>query len=200
MSPPHHPKEALVFHALTPEAPLDPEVRAHLDGCPSCARAAEQLRGAATWLLQGEPPVAAPERVLAALRAEMTGPHRLQRFAEQVAALLDIGAEAARALLARVDTAQDWLTAPGVSVLAVPSGPRVADAVATLCRFEPGAGVDDHPHEAREDTLVLEGGFRDSLGHEVWPGESLTMPAGSHHALTALPGVPCLCLVVAHLS
>jgi len=84
-------------------------------------------------------------------------------------------------------------------VLPAPTGPRAADALATLCRIQPGSGLEDHLHEAPEDTLVLEGGFRDSAGHELWPGEALTMPAGSHHALTALPGVPCLCLVLARL-
>ncbi len=200
MSPPNHPKEALVLHALTPQAPLAAEVRAHLDSCASCAQAAEELLGAASALLTGETPLEAPEGVLASLREEMTGPRRLERLAGQVASFLDIDVEAARALLARVDVAEDWLITPGIAVLAVPTGPRAAEALATLCRIEPGAGLDDHAHEAPEDTLVLQGGFRDTEGHELWPGDTLTMPAGSHHALTALPGVACLCLVVAHLA
>lgn len=175
-------------------------MRAHLDSCESCAQAAAELLGTASQLLTGEVPVAAPEHVLSALREEMTGPRRLERFAGQVATFLDIDLGAARALLARVDVADDWLVTPGVSVLAVPTGPRAADALVTLCRIEPGAGLDDHAHEAPEETLVLQGGFRDTQGHELWPGDTLTMPAGSHHALTALPGVACLCLVVAHLA
>ncbi len=195
-----HPKEALVQHALSPQLPLAPEVRAHLESCPSCDRAARELLGAASQLLRGESPAEAPDNVLAALRREMTGPRRLERFVGQVAAFLDIDADAARALLASVDTQEDWLNTPGISVRAVPTGPRAAQALATLCRIEPGSGLEDHGHDAPEDTLVLEGGFRDSSGREFWPGESLTMPAGSHHALTALPGVPCLCLVLARLA
>ncbi len=195
-----HPKEALVQHALAPQLPLPPEVRAHLEGCPSCARTAKELVGVASQLLQGERPVTAPDGVLAALRAEMTGPGRLLRFTAPVAAFLDIDVDAARSLLASVDAPEDWLSTPGVSVRAVPTGPRGAPALATLCRIAPGCGLDDHGHDAPEETLVLEGGFADSSGREFWPGESLTMPAGSHHAVWALPGVPCLCLVLARLA
>jgi anti-sigma factor ChrR (cupin superfamily) len=199
MATPRHPKEALVLHALTPQLPLSEEVLAHLESCGSCAAVAKDFARAATLLLRSEAPTEAPEQVLAALRAAMTGPRRLERFVIQVAAFLDIDAARARALLADADTSQDWLSADGISVLPAPTGPRSADALATLCRIQPGSGLDDHLHEAPEDTLVLEGGFRDSAGHELWPGDSLTMPAGSHHALTALPGLPCLCLVLARL-
>jgi anti-sigma factor ChrR (cupin superfamily) len=199
MAPPHHPKEALVLHALSPESPLSEEVRVHLLSCRSCAEAAKDFASAASLLLRTEAPAAAPDRVLLALREVMRGPRRLERFGGQVAAFLDIDAAAARTLLASADTSEDWLTAEGISVLPAPTGPRAADALATLCRIQPGSGLEDHLHEAPEDTLVLEGGFRDSAGHELWPGEALTMPAGSHHALTALPGVPCLCLVLARL-
>jgi anti-sigma factor ChrR (cupin superfamily) len=199
MASSRHPKEALVRHALEPDSPLAPEVRAHLEGCQSCAAAAADLAHAASLLLSAQPPSAPPEKVLAALRSAMTGPGRLERFVSQVASFLGIDEAAARALLARADTSEDWLTADGISVLSAPTGVRAADALATLCRIQPGAGLDDHLHEAPEDTLVLEGGFRDTAGHELWPGDVLRMPAGSHHAVTALPGVPCLCLVLARV-
>ncbi len=199
MASPHPPKEALVLHALTPESPPSEEVRAHLETCPSCVAAAKEFSGAAALLLRAEAPGDAPQKVLVALRAAMTGPRRLDRFVDQVASFLDIDAARALALLARADTLEDWLTAEGISVLSAPTGPRAADALATLCRIQPGAGLDDHVHEAPEDTLVLEGGFRDTAGHELWPGDALSMPAGSHHALRALPGVPCLCLVLARV-
>jgi anti-sigma factor ChrR (cupin superfamily) len=199
MAPSRHPKEALVLHALAPDVPLPPEVRAHLETCRSCAASAEELLGAAALLLSAEPPVAAPDKVLLALRSAMTGPRRLERFVGQVAEFLDVDEAAARALLARADTAEDWLTAQGVSVLSAPTGPLAQDALATLCRIQPGSGLDNHVHEAPEDTLVLEGGFCDTVGHELWPGDTLRMPAGSQHALTALPGLPCLCLVLARL-
>jgi putative transcriptional regulator len=199
MVSPHHPKQALVLHALAPETPLPPEVSAHLETCASCAAVAKELLSAAALLLSAQAPQAVPDRVLAALRAEMTGPRRLERFVGQVARFLDIDEAAARTLLQSADSSEDWLTAEGISVLSAPTGPRAADALATLCRIQPGSGLDDHLHEAPEDTLVLEGGFSDTSGHELWPGDALTMPAGSHHALTALPGVPCLCLVLARI-
>jgi anti-sigma factor ChrR (cupin superfamily) len=198
MAPPH-PKEALVLHALHPEAPLPEAVRTHLLTCESCAESARELAGAADLLLHAEAPAVAPDRVLANLREAMTGPRRLERFVGLVAGFLDIDEAQARSLLLSVDSQDDWLTADGFSVRPAPTGPRAADALATLCRIQPGSGLDDHQHEAPEDTLVLEGGFKDSAGHELWPGDALTMPAGSHHALTALPGLPCLCLVLARL-
>jgi predicted ChrR family anti-sigma factor len=194
-----HPKQALVLHALAPGAPLAPEVSAHLETCTSCAAVAKELLGAASLLLSAQPPSAVPDRVLAALRAEMTGPRRLERFVGQVARFLDIDEAAARTFLQSADASEDWLTAEGVAVLSAPTGPRASDALATLCRIQPGSGLDEHVHEAPEETLVLQGGFADTVGHELWPGDALTMPAGSSHALTALPGVPCLCLVLARL-
>jgi putative transcriptional regulator len=199
MASPHHPKEALVLHALAPQTPLPEGVRAHLETCPSCASMLKELLAAAALLASAEAPVPAPDSVLQLLRQAMRGPHRLERFLGMVAGFLDVDEASARALLARADTSEDWLTAGGVSVLSAPTGPAAADALATLCRIQPGAGLEEHEHEAPEDTLVLEGGFRDSQGHELWPGDALTMPKGSRHALTALPGVPCLCLVLARL-
>jgi putative transcriptional regulator len=199
MAPPPHPKEALVLHALDATSPLPEEVRTHLVSCETCAAWAKELDGAAAQLVRTAAPSPAPDKVLAAVREAMTGPRRLERFVGRVATFLDIDEGAARALLAGVDTAEDWLTAEGISVRPAPTGPRAKEALATLCRIQPGAGLDDHEHEAPEDSLVLEGGFRDSEGHELWPGDALTMPAGSHHALTALPGVPCLCLVLARV-
>jgi putative transcriptional regulator len=200
MAAPTHPREALVLYALAPDCPLPPDVSAHLETCPSCAASARELLSAAALLLSSQAPQAAPDRVLAALRAEMTGPRRLERFVGRVARVLDIDEAVARAFLENADASGDWLTAEGVSVLSAPTGPRAADALATLCRIQPGSGLDEHLHEAPEDTLVLEGGFSDTVGHELWPGDALTMPAGSSHALVALPGVPCMCLVLVRIS
>lgn len=200
MSPKAHPRDTLVRHALDPASALPPEVRAHLDGCPDCAGELEAMRAATGRLLQIHPVAVAPDRVLRAVREAMTGPRRLDRFLSTVANLLDIDEAAARTLLGQADGEDGWLTAGGVAVRPAPTGPRASDALATLCRIQAGAGLDDHLHDGPEDMLVLEGGFRDTDGHELWPGEQLTMPPGSHHALVALPGVPCLCVVLARIA
>jgi anti-sigma factor ChrR (cupin superfamily) len=64
-----------------------------------------------------------------------------------------------------------------------------------LVRVEPNAVFPLHPHEGPEQVLVLEGGYRDSAGLEVWRGEVQLMAAGTEHFFTAFD-VGCICASV----
>jgi putative transcriptional regulator len=44
--------------------------------------------------------------------------------------------------------------------------------------------------------LVLEGGYRDSTGVEVWRGEVQDMAGGTEHDFVAFEGIGCVCASV----
>ncbi|MGO8970865.1 MAG: cupin domain-containing protein [Myxococcaceae bacterium] len=132
----------------------------------------------------------------------VSGPQRLDRFCDALARFFDVGEAAARALLARVDVAEEWMEGPdaGISVLPVEAGPRAQAALASLVRLPAGVTLSEHPHVGREQLFVLEGGFADSVGHVVWPGETLEMAAGTVHSMWGLPGPACVCAALLWLD
>ena len=120
---------------------------------------------------------------------------RLDHFCDALARFFDFDEARARQLLARIDMPEEWMDgpAPGITVLPVETGPGVAQALASLVRLPAGVTLSAHPHLGREQLFVLEGGFADSEGHVVWPGETLEMAAGTAHSMWGLPGPACVC-------
>ncbi len=197
MALPAHPIDDLAALALAGQAPSG-EVAEHLRGCPDCRAQLDRLRDAAGQLGLAVEPLAAPESVRASLRQQMTGPRRLQRFADRLAAFFDLDRQGALDLIRRLDIPAEWMDGPdaGISVLPVQTGPRAANALAGMVRLPDGVTMLAHPHVGLEQILVLEGGFGDSAGHVVWPGETLEMPIGSEHAMWGLSGPDCLAAVL----
>jgi hypothetical protein len=136
-----------------------------------------------------------PAEVLRTVRGMLSGPRRLDGYATSLARFFDIAEAAARQLLARIDVAEEWMEGPdaGISVLPVEAGPAAQSALASLVRLPPGVTLSEHEHVGKEQLFVLEGGFADSAGHVVWPGERLEMGAGTRHSMWGLPGPPCVC-------
>jgi putative transcriptional regulator len=136
-----------------------------------------------------------PAAVLRTVRGLLASPRRLDGYANTLSRFFDFGETEARALLARIDVAEEWMEGPdvGISVLPVAAGPRVQTALASLVRLPTGVTLSEHEHVGREELLVLEGGFADSLGHVVWPGETLEMAVGTSHSMWGLPGPACVC-------
>jgi hypothetical protein len=155
----------------------------------------DRVRRAVAAMARAAQPAEERAAILQTLRESLTGPRRLDRFVAAVARFFDIAEGDARALLQRIDTAEEWMEGPdvGITVMPVMAGERVNTALASLVRLPPGVTLGSHVHIGREQLLVLEGGFADSAGHVVWPGETLEMPAGSEHAMWGLPGPPCVC-------
>jgi putative transcriptional regulator len=133
--------------------------------------------------------------VLRTVRGLLSKPRRLDHYADSLSHFFDFGEAEARALLARIDVSEEWMEGPdvGISVLPVAAGPRAQSALASLVRLPPGVTLSEHEHVGREQLLVLEGGFADSAGHVVWPGETLEMRAGTRHSMWGLPGPACVC-------
>jgi anti-sigma factor ChrR (cupin superfamily) len=67
-----------------------------------------------------------------------------------------------------------------------------------LIRMQPGCRYPAHRHNGVEEVLILQGGYRDSLG-EHRAGDYLINEAGSRHHPIALEGSgDCIMLAIAH--
>ena len=123
---------------------------------------------------------------------------RLSYLVSQVAALFDLSLQAAGELLARAERDESWEEgpAPGVMLMPVNAGPQVPEALTALVRLSSGATFPRHPHFGAERVLVLEGGYRDSSGVEVWRGEIQEMAPGTEHDFVAFDGIGCVCASV----
>lgn len=168
----------------------------HVRDCTACQAGASKL-GLALDALEGgtvgRVPVPAPAGGLAKLLARArTG--RLDYFIPELMKLFDVDEAVAKAALARVER-NDWEEGPGpgVGLIGVNAGPRIKGALTALVKLEPGATFPHHPHPGDEEVLVLEGGYRDSHGVEVWRGEVQPMAAGTSHSFTAFADVGCIC-------
>lgn len=172
----------------------------HVRSCAVCQAAAPKL-GVAIDALEGgtvgrvpeEPPAGGVERVLARARSG-----RLSYFVAQVAALFDISTEEAALLLARAERNEGWEEGPseGVQIMTVNAGPKVPEAMTALVKLAGGATFPLHPHFGPERVMVLEGGYRDSTGVEVWRGEVQDMSPGTEHDFVAFDGIGCVCASV----
>lgn len=149
-------------------------------------------------LLEGLEPLAPSatlrERVMASARA----PGRLARFADKLAAMIDVTIDKAKELLDRAADASLWERdlVPGLDALWVEGGPAVAGCVRGFARLAAGAAFPVHTHLGEETTLVLEGAMIESGGAVVRPGETLVMKAGDTHSYAAAGGGPDLVFFV----
>ncbi len=168
----------------------------HVRTCADC-RAAQEKLGRALDMLHAQPassvPTGAGERLLARARQG-----RLAYFTDQVAQLFDLSTTDAAELLRRAQANEGWEAGPdvGVEIMPVNAGPKVSECITALVRVAPGATFPWHPHLGPETVMVLEGGFRDSQGVEVWRGEVQQMPGDTEHDFVAFEGVGCVCAAV----
>ncbi|MBZ4423198.1 dimethylsulfonioproprionate lyase family protein [Myxococcus sp. RHSTA-1-4] len=179
-------------------APEREAAERHLAGCARCRAEAARLRPVREGLTVLEAPVEPPPQVLARVLEQMEGPGRLARFADRVAAFFDLTRERALEVLASVSDPSVWMPGPveGSELMPVEVGPAREGMLAGILRLNPGVRYPRHTHHGREWNLVLEGGFREDDGHEVWPGEELEKTESSSHGFTALEGPACLCASV----
>lgn len=166
----------------------------HLAGCERCRAEVARLSPGVDGLAALGVPEAPPPGVLSRVVAEMEGSGRFARFAGKVAAFFDLTREKALALLESLSDPEAWMPGPveGIELLPVETGPAKAGMMAAFVRLSPGVRFPRHTHNGHEWNLVLEGGFREDSGHEVWPGELLEKDSGSTHDFVALEGPACI--------
>ena len=178
----------------TLDLPTRQAAERHLASCERCRAEAERLSPAMDGLTALVVPEEPPPGVLARVVGEMESPGRFARFAEKVAALMDLTRERALAVLESLSNPDLWLPGPaeGIQLLPVETGPAKQGMLAAFVRLPPGVRFPRHTHHGHEWNLVLEGGLREGSGRETWPGEVLEMDEGSAHDFAALEGPACI--------
>lgn len=164
-----------------------------------------RVRATLAALAFASPAAASPADAhpLAALRARIVASARVGGrygvFADRIARLFDLSSDDARDYLARIERPDAWGPGPmqGVAILPVTAGPRCADAIATFTRFDPGVVFPLHEHIGAEVTIVVEGGFRDATGVEIWRGDELYKAPTSRHDFAVVGDGICIAAAVA---
>lgn len=141
----------------------------------------------------------APKTPWAKVAAELEGAKRFAHLIPALARHFDFSEEKAWALAERFDRVDAWEAGPaeGVRLMPVEAGPKWSGFVTAVLSVQPGAQLPFHTHGAREEVLVLEGGYRDDqAGTEFWRGALDVREAGTAHSFTAIDGPACLCASV----
>jgi len=140
-------------------------------------------------------PSRAPDAVKLRLLAQVDAlPLRYAPFLDRLMDVWDLPERNVLAVLERAkDPAAFRKTAlPGLRLLDVEGGPRVAGADVHLVRFAPGMRFPRHRHPGEEVLFVLEGSYADSSGRHVGPGDVHAMSAGSEHGFRVSREEPCI--------
>jgi quercetin dioxygenase-like cupin family protein len=103
--------------------------------------------------------------------------------------LFDLGDIDLAGLFERAAKPEEWVSAPvpGVQLLHLTGGPRVAHADNGLVRLAAGVRFPRHRHLGNERVLVLQGGYVDEPSGRVYTAGAVhEMAEGSEHAYHAL--------------
>jgi len=129
------------------------------------------------------PPIEPSAEVRVRLLRSVSGAERFAPFVDRFAELFALTAEAARALFVRAEDPAEWSSPmPGLQCLRFESGLEGAEC--WLARFAAGLRYPRHRHLGRELAMVLEGGYTDSDGSLVIPGDVRLGEKGSSHGLS----------------
>lgn len=130
------------------------------------------------------------------LLAAVTSPAWYEAFVRRTASILELGHDAARAVLAAIDDGSRWMMGPGdgIELFHIEAGPGLESAITGFVRLAPGAVFPHHRHVGYEDVLVLQGSFVHD-GAVVASGMEAPMwPTTSHHVVAGPEG--CVYLAV----
>ena len=165
----------------------------HLGQCPRCREELDATRAVVTSLALAATPVAPPPSlreqllVAAGATAQPTLAGGFSRFAASVAALLDVTADRARALLAKISDPGSWVPgfAPEMSLYHLKGGPATAGLVVGFITLTRGATFPHHRHLGDEWGLVLQGRMLDEDGQVYRPGDTSMKLAETEHSFRA---------------
>lgn len=183
---------------------LDPTTRtavdAHLATCARCATAAREWDDIGHALSDALPAATPPAPIRARVLAAVEGRGRFDRFARQLATILETSLEKARALLDAIDAAEAWEPGPvpGLALIHLKGGPSLAAADTGFVRFPAGMAWPLHRHVGVEIMLIVEGAIVDDAGRTWREGDVLRMAPGSEHRFDVLTDRDCVAAVVVH--
>jgi putative transcriptional regulator len=182
-------------------APLAPSAieRAERAVPESDVREVVEGREALEAIARAVPAAPAPSGLRSRIVASAARGGRFGVFADRIARLFDIDVDEARRLLVKAEDPKSFGPGPipNTTWLFVKPGPKLPGALAAIGRLEPGARVPDHGHGSDETTLVLEGGFAEDGGVEVWRGDELYKGPGTEHTFQVIGDQPCVAAVIA---
>jgi hypothetical protein len=123
------------------------------------------------------------------LTAVSTPPGRYLPFLQRLSELFDLAPARVLEILNRVADAAAWQPGPlpGVELMHLDGGPRLAGADAGLVRMAPRLAFPTHRHSDRERILILDGSYHDDTGKLWRSGDVHEMPAGTTHAYEVSP-------------
>jgi len=145
-----------------------------------------------------EPLAVAPGALERLMHAVAAPPLRYAPFFERLSALWDLPESQVRAVLERSREPNGWKRAPlpGLELIDIDGGPRVAGTKAYLARFAAGMTFPTHRHHGHEDVLILEGSYTDSSGGVYRSGDVHAMAGDTEHSFTIAPDEPCVAAAV----
>ena len=153
----------------------------------------DALYALALTLPDEAPPPELRDRILASLSPTS----RFESFIDEIARMIDLGQDAVRGLLAKIDNAAEWVAGPPPSrLIHLPYGPRLAQVDVGFVHVPAGASFPHHRHLGEERVLILQGSYIDSDGATVGRGQTAHKTAGSSHAFTVSPGPDLVFLVI----
>ena len=144
-------------------------------------------------------PANVPAGSLERLMIEVSEPPlRYAPFFDRLSELWDLPESDVRGLLERSRDKSTWSRAPlpGLELIKLKGGPRIAGTEAYLARFAPGLTFPTHSHRGHEDVLILEGSYTDDRGVLYRSGDVHSMEGGSEHAFTIARDEPCVAAAV----
>ncbi|MBP9112358.1 MAG: cupin domain-containing protein [Polyangiaceae bacterium] len=132
------------------------------------------------------------------IEPHVVGVARFEHLLEKVASLFDLTGSRVREALARLDDPSFWIPGrtEGLRFATIEGGAKHSGSLVGFLAMKPGVEYPDHDHVGKEEVLVLQGGYADSLGFEKWRGESDERFPGTTHTLRALPGMECIVAAV----
>ncbi len=155
------------------------QVEDHLGACPLCAEVRDDLAREGSNL----------EQLQRALRQRVG---KFAVYSADIAELFGISQERAREFLRELESGRGWISAgTGAEMMWAPRV-GVSQSLCVVLRGVPGVTFPTHRHAGEERTLVLQGGFKEDDGTELWRGMRLLKPPGSEHSVTVLEGPPCV--------
>ncbi len=148
-------------------------------------------------LLSAVEPVAPSPSLRSVLLQAISSADWFEPFVRRTAAILEIGHDAARAVLAGIADAERWMMGPGdgIELFHIEGGPALQNAITGFVRLAPGAAFPHHRHVGHEDVLVLQGSFIHN-GDVIAVGMEAPMSPSSSHDVVAGPQ-GCVYLAVA---
>ena len=146
-------------------------------------------------------PVSPSDHVRTKLLASLQPQTRFAGMLDRVARFFDVGIEQAQSWLDTVSTVPTtpWEAGPipGISLLHLDGGPRVADAVnCGIVHLTPESSFPFHRHIGDEWSLIIQGSFQEPDGTLAQPGDLLHRAQDSAHEFRAASDEPLVFAVV----